>query len=324
VNNDGHVLLVADVCEGEVARFGYLDVDTVIRDSNAALIDLARFAPEAVFLYSCVCRRFSLHREVELETLPFQGLAPTAGFFTFGEFARVEGELQLLNSSQVVIGIREGRSGGPRNKIDVQLRNQPDLQQIRHIKVTGRLFQFIGTLTEKLEEANVALQFQADHDMLTGALNRRALEDHLAAETFRSVRYGHQFAVIMLDIDRFKLFNDRFGHAAGDYVLKSISADLEAHVRSHDTISRYGGEEFVVLLPETSETGALEVAERMRSALESMVLHYDGEKLPTIAGSFGVAAYPDHGADWQAVLKAADAALYRAKELGRNRVVSAG
>jgi diguanylate cyclase (GGDEF)-like protein len=157
-------------------------------------------------------------------------------------------------------------------------------------------------------------------DFLTGLANRRRIEERLQDEFLRSRRSARPFAVIMSDIDHFKLINDRYGHAVGDRVLQEVAARLGRNVRDCDLVARWGGEEFVVLLPETDLATAVEVAGRLHAALAG--LQPAGVDWPVTA-SFGVAAYAaDADADGYAVVRRADHGLYRAKEAGRNRVVA--
>jgi diguanylate cyclase (GGDEF)-like protein len=160
---------------------------------------------------------------------------------------------------------------------------------------------------------------QARIDGLTGLANRRACEDQLAVELARAERFGGPLAIVITDLDDFKEINDRFGHPAGDVVLREFARTLEDGIRDVDLAARWGGEEFVLLLPGTDLDGAALVAERIRRALESrLVLAPDGQPIPVTA-SFGVAAYPDDSSS-QALLAAADGALYEAKRAGKNRV----
>jgi diguanylate cyclase (GGDEF)-like protein len=322
-DKDGCVTLVADIYQGETARLGYLDVDAALENTAAALATLEKFAPEAVFLYSCICRRFTLQQDVELETRPFQAMAPVAGFFTSGEFCRNGARLQLLNSSQIVVAMREGDAVPvlpPSDSGTAATATAMDRYRFRHARITSRLFHFISALSDELEEANRRLLYLAEHDALTGALNRRVLDAILNAELSRSARYGRPFSFVMFDLDHFKRFNDNYGHAAGDLVLKSVADTVRKAIRSSDALYRYGGEEFLLLLPETAMSGALEIAEKAREAIARLLLCCAEKTLPGITASFGVACYPEHGKDGVAVLNAADVALYSAKEQGRNRV----
>jgi diguanylate cyclase (GGDEF)-like protein len=158
---------------------------------------------------------------------------------------------------------------------------------------------------------------EARIDALTGLANRRALEEILAAEISRAHRFAHQLAVVLLDLDRFKEINDSFGHAAGDVMLRAVSRLLTSLARQGDTVARWGGEEFVVVLPETDLAGAQRFAERLRRTIEA---HSVGEMHTT--ASCGVATMlPEDSVE--ELLGAADRALYMAKSNGRNRTESA-
>jgi diguanylate cyclase (GGDEF)-like protein len=164
-----------------------------------------------------------------------------------------------------------------------------------------------------------ALNERASTDALTGLANRRALEARLSAVASHFDRYGRPFALLILDVDHFKRFNDTWGHEAGDLVLQHVAELLRATVREVDLPARLGGEEFVVLLPETPLAEALEAAERVRRRIESNAVLWNGRPL-SVTASFGVAACPDSGVPPAELLAAADSALYASKESGRNRV----
>jgi diguanylate cyclase (GGDEF)-like protein len=163
---------------------------------------------------------------------------------------------------------------------------------------------------------------QARVDGLTGLANRRQCEDQLATELARVERFGGPLAVVLADLDNFKDVNDQFGHATGDVVLREFAQTLEGGIRDVDLAGRWGGEEFVLVLPGTDLAGAARVAERIRTErADRVVLSPDGQPIHVTA-SFGVAAFPDmQTAD--GLLAAADSALYQAKHAGKNRVMAA-
>lgn len=165
-----------------------------------------------------------------------------------------------------------------------------------------------------------SLRELALHDSLTGLYNRRYMEDALARETRRVERTGRPLSLLMVDVDHFKRFNDTYGHDAGDFVLASIARLLRKHMRSTDIVCRYGGEELAVLMPEASVEAARERAEELRAFLSGENFSHRGQLLPSPTASFGVAEYPRHGSSVDAFVKAADSALYRAKQDGRDRV----
>lgn len=158
---------------------------------------------------------------------------------------------------------------------------------------------------------------------MTGLFNRRYLEETLDREIRRAVRAEQSLGLVMIDLDHFKTFNDTCGHEAGDAVLRETSAFLTKSVRAEDVVCRYGGEEFVIILPMASAQSTQARAERMRSRLRELTVLYQGRSLSQITASFGVAAVPEHGTEPSRLLQAADAALYRAKREGRDRVVIA-
>jgi diguanylate cyclase (GGDEF)-like protein len=164
------------------------------------------------------------------------------------------------------------------------------------------------------------LRAQSTRDPLTGLFNRRYMEESLQRELSRARRKQSTVAVIMLDIDHFKKFNDMFGHDAGDAVLVQMGALLRTHIRSEDIACRYGGEEFMLILPDASLEVTRERAERILELVHNMQVIYHKESLGTVTVSAGVAAFPIHSQLSDEVLKAADQALYQAKSKGRNCV----
>jgi two-component system cell cycle response regulator len=163
-------------------------------------------------------------------------------------------------------------------------------------------------------------RWMATTDALTGLLNRRAFLDSMTREVARTKRYNDSLSVILLDVDHFKQINDRRGHAAGDTVLAALGKLLNRAVRTCDVVARWGGEEFVLVLPSTRTEGAEQVAERVRELLEDAVINDNkGERIPVTA-SFGVATYTV-GETLEQVIDRADRAMYLAKSGGRNRVI---
>ncbi|MEP7119523.1 MAG: diguanylate cyclase [Byssovorax sp.] len=164
------------------------------------------------------------------------------------------------------------------------------------------------------------LRTQAIRDPLTGLFNRRHMEESLEREIARASRAGGSVAALMIDIDHFKRFNDTFGHAAADLALRETSAVIRASLRADDIACRYGGEEIVVILPDTPLDEAAACAERIRAAIAAQQLRYQGAALGVVTASFGVAASDPIGTTAESLLRRADGALYAAKHEGRNRV----
>jgi diguanylate cyclase (GGDEF)-like protein len=192
----------------------------------------------------------------------------------------------------------------------------------------SRLGDAFDRMAQALEDRDAELQRAlresrelAITDPLTGLHNRRYLWELLGRELLKSRRNRTPVAAILADIDHFKRFNDTWGHEAGDLVLKGVAAVVREHVRGSDIGCRYGGEELAVILPETVLEVAVERAERIRRGIAALRLSHGGRPLDAVTSSFGVAVYPQHAGDAEALLRAADEALYEAKKAGRNRVV---
>jgi len=195
--------------------------------------------------------------------------------------------------------------------------------------IGGLQAKFILRMINNLKAAKAELHFQASHDLLTGLNNRRHTIEQLHQAISQSIRYQHPFAVVMIDLDHFKNVNDVYGHAAGDQVLSHMARVLRESVRDSDLPGRWGGEEFIVLLPHTDIKGADKAAKQWLYHLnESPIQMADGTMLP-ISFSAGIAVLEgDEKGDVNTLanhlLHVADGRMYMAKELGRNRVVAEG
>jgi diguanylate cyclase (GGDEF)-like protein len=174
------------------------------------------------------------------------------------------------------------------------------------------------TLQEEFLRAQAALRYQASHDHLTGLWNRGMVREHLGAEISRARSAGTSVAVVLADLDRFKMVNDTYGHQAGDETLRQATARMRSALRASDSIGRYGGEEFLIVLPDTEPHIAMTVAERARASV-CAPMHVNGVKM-AMSVSLGVASTRTTTDCPDDLIQAADAALYRAKAEGRNRV----
>ena len=180
----------------------------------------------------------------------------------------------------------------------------------------------LGIMWIEIETLQAELVYSAHYDSLTGIYNRGTFLTEFEREVSRSGRGGAAFSLAIFDLDRFKQLNDRYGHPAGDQVLKAFADVLRSSIRKHDTVGRYGGEEFALLMPQTGMDTAVRVAERIRRALETRGVSVEVGRIDvTVSG--GVATFGIDGDDWDALLSAADTALYEAKRAGRNRIATA-
>jgi diguanylate cyclase (GGDEF)-like protein len=190
----------------------------------------------------------------------------------------------------------------------------------------GELIAVVETLRDMTEQkqAQIALERLAACDGLTGIANRRSFDEKLSQEWLRARREKTLVALLMLDVDHFKLFNDHYGHQAGDDCLRRIATCLAALVfRPGDMVARYGGEEFAMVLPSNDSTGALMVAQRARDAVRALAIPHAHSPFGIVTVSIGVSSgVPEPGVSHDALVKAADTALYQAKHAGRDRAAT--
>ena len=205
----------------------------------------------------------------------------------------------------------------------VLLESTDPIQSERKQNLALRVSDHLGLALAKLK-LQETLQHLSVRDPLTGLFNRRYMEESMERELIRAERQGKEVGVIMMDIDHFKRFNDTFGHDGGDALLRNLGKFLQKHVRSSDIACRYGGEEFTLILPEASLEVTRQRAEQIKTTVKDLRAHQGQKVLDPITLSLGVAVFPGHGATHRALLQAADVALYRAKETGRDRVCLAG
>lgn len=320
VNDDGCIAFLADLETGQKFHIGYGEPDLILGRSESVQKELSDFGPDSIFLYACICRRFLLQDEENLEIQTFDRIAPAVGFYTYGEFVRQNGRILLLNSTIVVVGFREGdHKQAPRPASDgAEALPSPvssDPFSTTHSRIITRLLHFIGVVASELEEANRELKRVSGIDKLTQINNRLKLDEILQSELSRSIRYGTDLSVLMLDIDHFKKVNDTFGHLTGDMVLTKLADLLKNSVRGSDTVGRWGGEEFLIILPQTSLSSARSAAEKILTSVENV----EFPNVKHITCSAGVATFRE-GDTPEKLLSRADTALYHAKKAGRNRV----
>jgi two-component system cell cycle response regulator len=194
------------------------------------------------------------------------------------------------------------------NIVEVRLLHQQAKDSQRMLEETVR----------ELEGSRQELKAEAARDPLTGLFNRRYMEATFERDLHRAVREGSTIGIIMLDVDHFKQFNDTFGHDGGDTILKELSALLLARTREEDIVCRYGGEEFLIVLPGASLDDTRGRAEGLLAAIRSMAVSLHGREVKSNSASIGVAAYPKNGDTVGSLIRAADEALYQAKTHGRD------
>jgi two-component system, cell cycle response regulator len=222
----------------------------------------------------------------------------------------------LLTALEDIDSKRRGLSAGadeflikPVNTLELQIRMSSMLR--------------IKRLADELEKVNKELAELATVDPLTQVANRRACEPRLIHEFQRARRYKHPFTVMLIDIDHFKAVNDNYGHPVGDKVLIEVAAAIRQSTRNTDMVARFGGEEFIVLAPETTALAGELVADRIRRSIAQRTSSKSDKGLPTVTASLGLASTELEVATETELVARADQALYRAKHEGRNRVIVA-
>ena len=321
VEKDGTLDLAGYVTEGMYIYLCYGNPSLIVEQVNKRLDRVRQFRPEAILLYSCSVRKSFWEKYVDMEMEPFQELAETAGFHTWGEVKRnpLTNDVLEYNITLLSIAMREGDA--PEGELpEVKINDSVLEGQASLIK---RLTQLVSATTvelqntyRSLEELNKKLVKLSNHDALTGLYNRRRFEE-IADEGLDTIASeGRIASMIMLDLDHFKLVNDNYGHAIGDSVLIEFADILKETVKSVEgaAVGRWGGEEFLIYLPDVDKTGAAEYAERIRKEVESHI--FAGVKR-TITTSLGVIT-TDGKQDKHEMFINVDNSLYEAKKRGRN------
>lgn len=323
VDQDGNIEFVADLKAGEKFRIGYGNPETIVQNAKGMAAVMSDFEPDAIFLFSCICHRFLMQNEADLEIQPISEIAPTTGFYTYGEFYSDNGKIEVLNSTTIVVGMREGEKRKATERPDnPKMDYKNDSQYIdpyANIQngIISRLVHFIGVVNAELEQANKELTRTSEIDKLTQIYNRFKIDSILEQELHKTEQNHARFSVIMVDIDHFKQVNDCYGHDVGDDVLVQMVEIIRGNIRKTDSAGRWGGEEFLLILPDANLEAANKIAEKIRTAMSSYEFPIAGHQ----TSSFGVACFLV-GDNQHELLVRADKALYEAKNSGRNKVVS--
>ena len=312
---DGSMMFGADLKEGEQLRLAYGDPGEILDNAMEIQDKMASFQPESIFMVSCVARWMLLGSDTVKELTISRHLAPSSGFYAYGEFMRNEqGEIMVSNMTLVTVGMREGVSQGRQSNI---VPPEPKLK--KHRSIMAHLVRFIEMTNRELEETNRQLKYQAQTDRLTGIFNRGETEGNLKTLLESTLGAGQEMSVIMLDVDDFKVINDTYGHDVGDATLKLIADILKKNTRKGTDIpGRWGGDEFFVILPGTTLDVAADIARRICHSIEQATILPDGTN---ITASIGVVS-ADQEDTPGTLFKRVDEALYAAKQVrGKNDVV---
>lgn len=297
---------------GDQVQMAYGDPDQVILSSREALGHIERFAPEGMLLISCVTRRYFLKEDVNQILSAYSDFCVAPGGYVNGELIRIDGKTQATNMTLISVCFREGEAPL------VAATRKPHAPVVlgETLSTIQRLSTFVTETTKELAETQKQLSFAASHDSLSGLFNRGAMEKYLAQCIKNNAEIGMPLSAIMIDLDHFKTINDTYGHSIGDAVIRTLADLMKKHTAGRGYAGRWGGDEFLIILPGST----LETAEMLSIHMKDALLH--AHVLPDdspVSASFGVTiARP--GELEQSFYKRVDNALYTSKENGKNRI----
>lgn len=297
---------------GDQVQMAYGDPDQVILSSHKALDHIERFVPEGMLLLSCVTRRYFLKEDVNQILSAYGDFCVAPGGYVNGELIRIEGKTQTTNMTLVSVCFREGEAP----LVNTAKKHHAPVVLGEALSTVQRLATFITETTKELAETQKQLSFAASHDSFTGLLNRGSIEKMLCRCHEDASARQLAFSALMIDLDTFKHINDTFGHNKGDEVIREVAAIMKRMIRPTDFAGRWGGDEFVIILPGTTLANARIVASRLQQTFQTIRL----PDLSFLTASIGcTTASPDETE--QTFYKRMDDALYLAKEGGRNRII---
>lgn len=319
VNDDDSLVMSSDMQEDVIVRLAYGDPETILASIREDGQKIADFCPEVIQTFSCAARRaFWGDENISDETILFNSVAPTTGFYTHGEFLRMKGDMLNFNVTLVIVAMREGDIPETGKKVNIA-RAQFDNDNNEKIPIIRRFVSFIEASTAELEEMNTKLAVSSVTDGLTRLYNRAEIERKIrnALEERKNQGMCNSISLIMLDIDNFKKVNDVYGHKEGDHVIQALADVLRNTTMGvqSSSLGRWGGEEFMILLPDSNVDDVATLAEKIRKEFSSV--SYETAGCQTV--SIGVTQAKDENAD--ALYSRVDKALYMAKEAGKNQVV---
>ena len=317
-DENGALTMSTRIPEGSILHLTYGDPDTIMQDVMSCAETIAVFSPEVISVFDCFGRKtFWGGSEATREIVPFHRIAPTYGFCTSGELIRWEGCMDHHNLTLIIAGMREG---DPRGQKAPAIRQEAGSNEST-ASMINRLVNFINTATAEVMEANATLSLMAITDQLTKLYNRGEIQRRITErieENKENPDAGNATNLVMIDLDDFKHINDTYGHQEGDRVLMRVSSLILEAIRKQNasaSAGRWGGEEFMLMLPGMTREDAATLAEEIRQEIRK--LHF--EKAGSVSASFGVAqALP--GEEPDPLVTRADTALYRAKSMGKDTV----
>ncbi len=325
VNEDGSFDYIHDFHTGELLKFGFCHAGLLALGAEITHKELQAFNAEAIFVYSCVSRKWILGEDISIELAAVSDPAPSAGFFAYGEYFFHNNQKAYFFSQTMTVLTMSEKSPQKNDRTPRQtgLYSQSDKsRQFRTLRVLHRL---IETSATEIEDMNRELAGLARRDSLTNLANRRRFDENLTRELQRRLRSLSPLSLILVDADYFKAYNDIYGQISGDDCLRGIAQVISTIVkRPSDTAARYGGEEFACILPDTDFCGAMKIAGEIRAGVEALAIPHKGSSVAnSVTVSVGLLTLDA----WENLsprefVDACDQLLYQAKSLGRNQIAA--
>ena len=299
-------------------------LEDIYRSSREKLRALCPMASASLYLYDPVLEEYT-------RTTHWGDDAPDLAVFYPSQCFASEHERYYVNDGQSALYCHHAKSAYPEMSLCIVLAAQGkrigQLHMVSKVGLSEDIRQILGAMADRMALALVNFQLktslleQAIRDPLTHLYNRRYLEETLERELQRAKRAGQSVSLLMADLDHFKAINDRYTHDGGDEVLRALGGLLLSSFRGQDISCRYGGEEVIVVMPDTSLEDASRRAEQLTQQVRALRVQVEDETLDSLSVSVGVASYPEHGSTSQELIHSADVAMYRAKRAGRNQVM---
>lgn len=324
VNEDGSFDYIHSFHPGEQVQFGFCHSGLLAMAAKQTFDQLSVHPTQVAFIYSCVSRKWILGQDINVELAPISNLATTAGFFAYGEyFTHSIGKCLFFSQTMTVLTLAE-LDGIEPSALTQELKPLITAEESKQLKTLRVLHRLVETSANEIETINHKLSEMAHEDGLTGLFNRRHFDRQFPAEFKRAQRSGEPLSLILIDVDAFKLYNDTYGHVQGDSCLRAVAAVLkEIPQRPSDFVSRYGGEEFICILPNTNFEGAMLVAEKIRQGVSQLLIPHPTSAVSNyLTVSLGVQTVEKvtEQRTPEAIVMLCDEQLYVAKMNGRNRI----
>jgi len=299
--DDGALVYAGDFLQGDTVRFSFANIADLTDNIEEYFQELIKYPSEAVYIYSCTARKALLKEKLQDELNLLDSLAPSAGFFTYGEFFQSNKMTELLNVTTTFMILSETNE-----------HTKKKLKKIQHKPydpIRKALTHLVKVTTSELERLST-------HDVLTSLYNRAEYIKIMDKKIKTAQRYQERFGLILIDLDHFKLVNDNYGHNTGDKVLKAVADVLRKNIREDDFVGRWGGEEFIVIA-NYADANALE---KLTKKLQKQMRSISVGPIKKITASFGLTIYNEGDTD-EKMFARVDNALYVAKQNGRDRYV---